>query len=242
MSGLKPEQGEGLMQKATPFLKKLSHRRAPLVIFILWLVGYGLYVFFNKNPAPQKQKTEEVIFEEQFDSNTLIVKRLYDEKESHENQDIVLNIIDDQKSALENYPLPLREYGLEGWDLNIDDVKISKQGDHFRIILFAGHFDEDYDGMEGLPQHIWFLNYSNRLKLAYFLSLSGMNRLLDDQIIFFGNHKITLQAVEDLSGASVVIPILVRVTDKIIITPMYNEESKKLVTEYFIANMKNTWK
>lgn len=187
------------------------------------LIMYGLIVSFivplfkglGHEQTASKEKTEEVVLEKKEGSYKLLVKR----KETEGPDEYLVTLSRDGKPVVQSYRLPTQKYHLEY--LNIYDASfVPLRGNDQGIVLYSAYADDE----GASDSHVWFLKGTDTMSVREVISLSNVNRTTSGGLKILGNKRIGLPYQEGFRSEPFIVPVVVRVSDTIAISPLLNRE------------------
>ncbi len=187
----------------------------------LALIAYGLIatlvppLFKSSKHQKPNAPSEEVVFEKKEGGYKLLVKS----KETEGPSEYFITLSRDGKTVVQNYRLPTQKYHLEY--LNIYDASfVSLRGNEQGIVLYSAYADDE----GASDSHIWFLKAAGTMSVREVILLSDVHRAENDGLTILGNKRIGLSYQEGFRSESYIVPVVVRVSDIIAISPLLNWE------------------
>ncbi len=193
----------------------------------LALIAYGLITTFvpplfkRDTWLASKAPAEEVAFEKKEGGYKLVVKS----RETEGPSEYLITVIKDGSTLVKNYHLPIQKYQFEY--VNINDASfVPLRGNELGIVLYSSSADGDGDS----DSHIWFLKAADTtMSVRDVISLSEINRSAAGGLTILGNRRISLPYQEDFNSEPFVVPVVVRISDTIAISPLLTREGEEVM-------------
>jgi hypothetical protein len=195
-----------------------------VVVFIwgaltLALIAYGLITTFVPplfKSQESKAPAEEVAFEKKEGGYKLVVKS----RETKGPSEYLITVIKDGSILVKNYRLPTQKYHFEYIDIN-DASFVPLRGNELGIVLYSAYADDE----SGSDSNVWFLKAADTtMSVREVISLSEINRSGAGGLTILGNRRISLPYQEDFNSEPFVVPVVVRISDTIAISPLLSRE------------------
>jgi len=189
----------------------------------LALIMYGLIVSFvvplfkgHGNQQASKAQGEEVVFEKKEGGYKLVVKS----KETEGPAEYLVSVSKDGKPVVQNYRLPTQKYHLEYINI-IDASFVTLRGNELGIALYSSYADDE----GASDSHVWFLKVANTaMSVREVIELSNVNRSTFGGLTILGSKHIGLPYQEGFRSEPFIVPVAVRVSDTIVISPLLSRE------------------
>lgn len=187
----------------------------------LALIAYGLIMTFVPPlfKTSKHQETaalsEEVVFEKKEGAYSLQVKS----REAGGPAEYLVTLSKDGRPVVQSFRLPTQEQHLEYvhiYDASFVPLRGGEQG----VILYSAY--EDDEGTS--DSHIWFLKAADTMSVRDVIELSDVNSAEIEGLTILGNRKIVLPYQEGFRSEQFLVPIVVRVSDTIDISPLLSRE------------------
>lgn len=182
-----------------------------LNLFGLLLMLYS-DVFTKATHQDKAAPTETVVLDKQDGALKLVMKR----REAESKGAYLITLTKDDKPIVQNYHLPVEKYHLE--DVSFYDASlIPVRENEYRVILFSA-----YEGEEGgaSDSHIWFMKMTDTMNVREVIRLSDLHKKDANGLVILGNKSFEMPYQKTFRSEAFVVPIMVRVSDSISISPL----------------------